>query len=80
MYLSFFFNVVVNAFCCPLLTPCFVRQLLVKEATQVAEQVMAMGRQHAMLETRHRMVESKCSILILFVFSLFWYNRLTANY
>ena len=41
---------------------------------------MVMGRQHAMLETRHRVVESECSILILFVFSVFLYNRLTAKF
>ena len=57
-----------------------MRQLLVKEAAQVAEQVMEIGRQHAMLEKRHRVVESECSILILFVFSVFWYNRLTTKF
>uniref|UniRef100_A0ACD5VNA9 Uncharacterized protein n=1 Tax=Avena sativa TaxID=4498 RepID=A0ACD5VNA9_AVESA len=38
--------------------------LIVKEAARLAEQVLAMGRQHALLDNRHRVVETEHNVLL----------------
>ena len=55
-------SIILLILCCFLLS-----QLIVKEAARLAEQVLAMGRQHAMLGNRHRVVESECFYFFFFI-------------